>query len=189
MKQNWKPGTLIYPVPAVMVSCGSKKEDHNIITVGWTGILCSDPVMCYISLRPERHSYDIIKKDMEFVINLTTEQLAYATDWCGVKSGRDFDKFKEMKLTPGKSQVVQAPYIEESPLCIECRVREVLPLGSHDMFLSEVVNVLADEQYFDSLTGAFDLKEAGLMAYVHGKYYRLGEMIGKFGWSVQRKKK
>jgi len=188
MKQNWKPGTLVYPVPAVMVSCGSKKENRNIITASWTGTICSDPAMCYISLRPERHSYNIIKEEMEFVINLTTEKLAYATDWCGVRSGRDYDKFAEMKLTPGKATVVKAPYIEESPLCIECRVREIIALGTHDMFIAEVVNILADEAYINPVTGAFDMKAAGLLAYVHGKYYTLGELIGKFGWSVQKKK-
>ncbi|MDL2243752.1 flavin reductase family protein [Bacteroidales bacterium OttesenSCG-928-J19] len=188
MKVNWKPGTLVYPVPAVMVSCGSCEEEYNILTIGWTGTICTDPAMCYISVRPERHSYAIIKKDMEFVINLTTEKLAFATDWCGVRSGRDYNKFKEMKLTPGKSQIVRSPYIEESPLCIECRVKEILPLGSHDIFLAEVVNILADEQYIDPTTGAFDMEKAGLLAYAHGKYYGLGEFIGKFGWSVKKKK-
>ncbi|MDL2241565.1 flavin reductase family protein [Bacteroidales bacterium OttesenSCG-928-L03] len=188
MKVNWKPGTLVYPVPAVMVTCGSREEEYNILTIGWTGTICTDPAMCYISVRPERHSYSIIKKDMEFVINLTTEKLAFATDWCGVRSGRDYDKFKEMKLTPGKSQIVRPPYIEESPLCIECRVKEILPLGSHDMFLAEVVNILADEEYIDPTTGAFDMEKAGLLAYAHGKYYGLGEFIGKFGWSVKKKK-
>lgn len=188
MKQSWKPGTLIYPVPAVMVSCGSVEEDYNIITIGWTGTICTDPAMCYISLRPERHSYDIIKKDMEFVINLTTEELAKPTDWCGVRSGRDYNKFKEMNLTPGKSEVVKPPYIQESPLCIECRVKSILPLGSHDMFIAEVVNILADEQYINPKTKAFDMKKANLLAYMHGKYYGIGELIGKFGWSVQRKK-
>lgn len=188
MKQDWKPGTLIYPVPAVMISCGREEKEYNIITASWTGTICSDPAMCYISLRPERHSYPIIKRDMEFVINLTTEALAYATDWCGVRSGKDYNKFEEMKLTPGKSHIVQAPYIEESPLCIECRVKEILPLGSHDMFIAEVVNILADDKYIDPATGAFDLKKAEIIAYAHGKYYGLGELIGKFGWSVQKKK-
>jgi flavin reductase (DIM6/NTAB) family NADH-FMN oxidoreductase RutF len=144
--------------------------------------------MCYISVRPERHSYPVLKKNMEFVINLTTEKLAYATDWCGVRSGKEFDKFKEMNLTAGKSHVVQAPYIEESPLCIECRVKEILPLGTHDMFIAEVVNILADEAYINPVTNTFDMEKAKLLAYAHGKYYGLGEMIGKFGWSVQKKK-
>jgi flavin reductase (DIM6/NTAB) family NADH-FMN oxidoreductase RutF len=188
-KQNWKPGTLIYPVPAVMVSCGSEESEYNILTIAWTGTICSDPAMCYISVRPERHSYPILKKNMEFVINLTNEELAYATDWCGVRSGKDYNKFKEMNLTPGKSHIVKAPYIEESPLSIECRVKEILPLGTHDMFLAEVVNILADEAYIDPITGTFDMQKAKLLAYSHGKYYGLGELMGKFGWSVQRKKK
>ena len=187
MKQNWKPGTLIYPVPAVMVSMGKEESEYNILTIGWTGTICSDPAMCYISVRPERYSYDILKRNMEFVINLTTEKLAYATDWCGVRSGRDYDKFKEMKLTPAKARFVNAPYIEESPLCIECRVKEIISLGTHDMFIAEVVNILADDLYIDPKTGAFDMKKAGLLAYLHGKYYGLGELIGKFGWSVKKK--
>jgi flavin reductase (DIM6/NTAB) family NADH-FMN oxidoreductase RutF len=189
MKQNWKPGTLVYPTPAVMVSVGKEESEYNILTVAWTGTVCSDPAMCYVSVRPERHSYPILKRNREFVINLTTEELAYAADWCGVRSGKDYNKFREMGLTAGKSQVVAAPYIEESPLCIECRVREILPLGTHDMFLAEVVNILADERYIDPLTGAFYLEKAKLLAYSHGKYYGLGALIGKFGWSVQRKKR
>ncbi|MDR2805279.1 MAG: flavin reductase family protein [Dysgonamonadaceae bacterium] len=188
MKQDWKPGTLVYPVPAVMVSVGKDESEYNILTVAWTGTICSDPAMCYISVRPERHSYSILKRNMEFVINLTTEALAFATDWCGVRSGREHNKFKEMQLTPKKAHIVQAPYIEESPLCIECRVKQIIPLGTHDMFLAEVVNILADEQYIQPLTGTFDLEKAKVLAYSHGKYYSLGERIGKFGWSVQRKK-
>ncbi len=188
MKQSWKPGTLIYPVPAVMITCGSDESEYNVFTVSWTGTICTDPAMCYISVRPERYSYPILKKNMEFVINLTTRKLAYATDWCGVRSGKDYNKFQEMKLTPGKAAVVQAPIIEESPLCIECRVREVLALGTHDMFIAEVVNILADEQYIDPQTGTFNMEQADLLAYSHGKYYTLGEMIGKFGWSVKKKK-
>lgn len=187
MKQDWKPGTMIYPVPAVMVSCGSEPSEYTIITVSWVGTICTNPAMCYISVRPERHSYSIIKKNMEFVINLTTKELAYATDWCGVNSGKEYRKFTEMKLTPGKSTLVNAPTIEESPLCIECRVKEVIALGSHDMFIADVVNVQADEKYIDSQTGAFHLEDAGLLAYSHGKYYELGEFVGKFGWSVKKK--
>lgn len=189
MKQDWKPGTLIYPVPAVMISCGSDPAEYNIITVSWTGTICSDPAMCYISVRPSRHSYEIIKRTGEFVINLTTRELAFATDWCGVRSGRDYDKFKEMKLTAGKSTVVSAPHIVESPLCIECRVKEIVPLGTHDMFIAEVVNILADEQFIDAETGRFDMKKADLLAYMHGNYYGVGELIGKFGWSVEKKRK
>lgn len=186
-KQDWKPGTMVYPLPAVMVSCGSTPDEYNIITISWTGTICTNPAMCYISVRPERHSYDIIKRNMEFVINITTEQLAYATDWCGVKSGRNVNKFEEMKLTAGKASVVKAPIIEESPLSIECRVKEILPLGSHHMFIADVVNVKADERYIDPETGRFELDKAGIMAYSHGFYYALAEKIGRFGWSVKKK--
>lgn len=189
MKQDWKPGTMIYPLPAVMISCGSTPEEQNIFTVSWVGTINTNPPMCYISVRPERHSYDMIKRNKEFVINLTTEDLARATDWCGVRSGRDYNKFEEMKLTAGKATVVKAPIIEESPLCIECRVKEIIPLGSHDMFLSDVVNVKADDQFLDPETGRFDLQKARLLAYSHGHYYSLGREIGKFGWSVRKKKK
>ena len=144
MKEDWKPGTLIYPLPAVLVSCGSTPEEYNLLTVAWTGTLCTNPPMCYISVRPERHSYDIIRRRMEFVINLTTTGMARATDWCGVRSGRDYNKFSEMGLTPGRCTVVSAPLIEESPLSIECRVKEIISLGSHDMFIADVVNVRAD---------------------------------------------
>lgn len=188
-KQDWKPGTMIYPLPAVMVSCGSSPDEYNIITLSWVGTICTNPPMCYISVRPERHSYDIIKRNMEFVINVTTEELAYATDWCGVKSGKNVSKFEEMKLTPAKASVVQAPIIEESPLSIECRVREIVPLGSHHMFIADVVNVKADEKYIDPRTGKFELDQSGIIAYSHGFYYPLGEKIGRFGWSVQKNKK
>ncbi|EPT34222.1 flavin reductase family protein [Phocaeicola abscessus] len=188
MKQDWKPGTMIYPLPAVLVSCGSAPEEYNILTVSWVGTICSDPAMCYISVRPERHSYPIIKKNMEFVINLTDKALAFATDWIGVRSGRRFNKFEEMRLTPGKARYVSAPLIEESPLNIECKVREIISLGSHDMFISEVLNVKADEKYLQKETGKFELAEAGLIAYVHGGYFELGKQIGKFGWSVEKKK-
>jgi len=189
MKQDWKPGTMIYPLPAAMISCGSTPEEQNIFTVSWIGTICSDPPMCYISVRPARHSYEIIKRNGEFVINLTTEDLARATDWCGVRSGKDHNKFQEMKLTPGKATIVGAPVIEESPICIECRVKEIIPLGSHDMFISEVVNVRAEEQFLHPETGRFDMQKAGLLAYSHGYYYGLGKQIGKFGWTVQKKKK
>lgn len=185
-KQDWKPGTMIYPLPAVMVSCGNSSDGYNITTVSWTGTICTNPPMCYISLRPERHSYDIIKRNLEFVINVTTKDLSFATDWCGVKSGKQFDKFKEMNLTPGKAAIVGAPIIEESPLCIECRVKEILPLGSHHMFISDVVNVKADEKYIDPSTGKFDLAKSGIIAYSHGFYYSLEEQLGRFGWSVKK---
>lgn len=187
MKQDWKPGTMIYPLPAVMISCGSEPSEYNIFTVSWVGTLCSNPPMCYISVRPERFSYPLLKKHMEYVINLTTQEMAYATDWCGVRSGKEYRKFEEMKLTPGKASMVNVPVIEESPLCIECRVREVMPLGSHDMFVSEVLNVRADEKYIDQETGAFDVQKANLLVYAHGNYYGLGELIGHFGWSVRKK--
>ena len=188
MKVPFKPGTLIYPLPAVMVSCGDRPENYNILTIAWTGTVCSDPPMCYISVRHERHSFEIIKRTGEFVINLTTEELARATDWCGVRSGRDFDKFKEMHLTPEQGQVVQAPLIAESPLNIECRVVDIRPLGSHDMFLANVVAVNAEEKLIDKGTGAFQLNHAKPLAYSHGKYYGLGEKLGSFGFSVKKKK-
>ncbi|AEW22629.1 flavin reductase-like protein [Tannerella forsythia KS16] len=188
MKQDWKPGTMIYPLPAVMISCGSDPSEYNILTVSWVGTICSNPPMCYISVRPERFSYPILKKNMEYVINLTTRDMAFATDWCGVVSGKDHCKFEEMKLTPGRASIVRAPLIEESPLCIECRVKEVMRLGSHDMFISEVVNVKADEKYLHPETGAFDMQKADLLTYVHGKYYGMGDLLGFFGWSVKKKK-
>ena len=186
-KQNWKPGTMIYPLPAVIVTCGSDIAHSNMLTVAWTSTICTNPAMCYISVRPERHSYPMIKENMQFTINLTTEAMAHATDWVGVKSGRDFDKWKETGLTPAKGVAVACPYIEESPLSIECRVKTIMPLGSHDMFIAEVVNVIADESLIDPQTGAFDLGAAGLINYSHGKYYRQGEQIGHFGWTVKKK--
>ena len=168
MKQDWKPGTMIYPLPALLVSCGSTDEEYNIITVAWAGTICTNPAMCYISVRPERHSYPILKRNMEFVINLTTKEMAFATDWCGVRSGKDYNKFEEMKLTPGKAKIVNAPIIEESPLCIECRVKEIISLGSHDMFIADVVNVKADDKYLNGETGKFELSQANPLGYVHG---------------------
>ena len=188
-KTPWKPGTMIYPVPAVLVSCGTQQAGFNIITIAWTGTLCTNPPQCYISIRPERFSYGLIKKTGEFVINLTTRQIAFATDWCGVKSGREVDKFKEMKLTPVKAQIVTAPLIAESPLNIECRVRDVIPLGSHDMFISEVVAINAEESLINPRTGAFQLSHADPICYVHGRYFALGRMLGTFGYSVRKKKK
>lgn len=188
MKQNWKPGTMIYPLPAVLVSCGKSIDDSNLITVSWTGTICTDPAMCYISVRPERHSYEIIRENMEFTINLTTEAIARATDWCGVKSGRDYNKWKETGLTPEPGVKVGCPSVKESPLNIECRVKEIIPLGSHHMFVAEVLNVRADESLIDSETGAFDLGAAGLLSYIHGAYYKQGDKVGRFGWTVQKKK-
>ena len=186
-KIQWKGGTFIYPIPAVMVSCGTM-EKSNIITVAWTGILNTNPAMCYISVRPERYSHNIIKENGEFAINLTTRQLAYATDWCGVKSGRDVDKFKEMKLTKEKANIISVPLIKESPVSVECKVKEIVPLGSHDMFVAEIVAIDADEKYIDE-KGAFDISKCDLIAYANGGYYPLEKKIGKFGYSVQKKSK
>lgn len=188
-KLIWKPGTMIYPVPAVMVSCGSTPEEHNIITVSWTGTICTDPAMCYISVRPSRHSYDIIRRNGEFVINLTTSGLAFATDWCGVRSGSEYNKFREMKLTPSPATKVRAPIIKESPVNIECVIKEIKELGTHHMFISEVVAVNADKDLYDDKTGQFKLNDASPICYLHGKYYETGRYIGKFGFSVMKKKK
>ena len=185
-KTMWKPGTFVYPIPAVMVSCGDF-ENSNIITVAWTGILNTNPAMVYISVRPERYSYNLIKESGEFVINLTTESLAYATDWCGVKSGANVDKFKEMKLTKQKANFVKCPMIEESPVSVECKVKEIRDLGSHHMFVAEVLAINADDKYIDE-KGGFDISKCNLMAYANGGYYPLGKKIGKFGYSVVKKK-
>lgn len=184
---SWKPGTLIYPLPAALVSCGKTPDEFNVLTISWLGTLCSSPPMCYISVRRERKSYEVIKANGEFVINLTNEALAFAADWCGVRSGRDYNKFKEMNLTPVMAEKVNAPIIKEAPLCIECRVKEIVTLGTHDMFISEVVNIQADKQYIDPETDSFDMAKAKLIAYSHGNYYKLGEEIGKFGWTVKKK--
>lgn len=188
-KINWKPGTMVYPLPAVLVSCGETPDEYNLITIAWTGTICTNPPMCYISVRPSRHSYDIIKRTGEYVINLTTEELARATDWCGVRSGAKYNKWKEMNLTPAPASVVRAPIVAEAPIHIECKVKEIVNLGTHDMFISEVVNVIADERYLDPETGAFSLKQADPICYSHGHYFKVGDPIGKFGWSVQKKKK
>lgn len=186
-KVTWKPGTFLYPLPAVMVSCGDMKKS-NIITVAWTGILNTDPAMVYISVRPSRHSYNMIKESGEFVINLTTKDLAYATDWCGVKTGEKVDKFKEMKLTKEKAKFVKCPMIKESPVSVECKVKEIRELGTHHMFVAEVLAINADEKYIDE-KGAFDISKCDLIAYSNGNYYSLGKKIGKFGFSVQKNKK
>jgi flavin reductase (DIM6/NTAB) family NADH-FMN oxidoreductase RutF len=188
-KVEWKAGNMIYPLPAVMVSCGDSEDNYNIITISWTGTINTDPAMCYISVRPSRHSYDIIKRTKEFVINITTKDLAFATDWCGVRSGKDFDKFKEMKLNPEFGQHVKAPMIKECPVSIECQVTEIMPLGSHDMFIAKVLAVHADERLIDKKTGALDLRQTNPIAYTHGSYYESGHKIGKFGYSVQKKGK
>ncbi len=179
---------MINPLPAVLVTCGDTPEKWNMITVAWTGTICTDPAMCYISVRPERASYPVIERTMEFTINLTTEEMARATDWAGVRSGRDYDKWKETGLTPIPGEKVKSPTIEESPLSIECRVKRIERLGSHSMFIAEVLGVRADSRFIDKETGKFDLEKAGLIAYSHGAYHRLGPAIGKFGFSVQKRK-
>ena len=186
-KQTWKPGNMLYPVPAVMVSCQREGGKPNIITVAWAGTICSDPAMLSISVRKNRYSYDIIKETKEFVVNLTTKKLCRATDYCGVRSGRDVDKFQEMHLTPQPSEKVKAPGIAESPVNIECRVTQVLELGTHDMFLAEVVAVRVDDDYMDE-KGRFDLNAADLVTYSHGEYFTLGKKLGTFGYSVAKNK-
>lgn len=176
---------MVYPLPALLVSCGNAPENYNLLTVAWAGTICTNPAMCYISVRPERHSYELIKQNMEFVINLTTEAMAHATDWCGVRSGRDYRKFDETGLTPAPATCVKAPIVEESPLSIECRVKEIVHLGSHDMFIAEVLNVLADERYLDS-EGKWHLEQSNPLVYLHGGYYGLGDFIGRFGFSVKK---
>lgn len=186
-RQFWKPGNMLYPLPAVMVSCQRPGEKPNIITLAWVGTVNSDPPMVSISVRPERYSYDIIRETGEFVINLTTEQLVRATDYCGVRSGKDVDKYKEMGLTPCDSKEISAPGIAESPVCMECRVTQEIPLGSHTMFLAEILAVSVDEKYMDE-TGKFSLENTGLIAYSHGEYWSLGDKLGSFGYSVRKKK-
>lgn len=186
-KVMWKAGTFLYPIPAVMVSCGTM-EKSNIITVAWTGILNTNPAMVYISVRPSRHSYSIIKDLKEFVINLTTEKLAKATDWCGVKSGSEYDKFKEMNLHKEKGEFVKCPMIVESPVSVECRVKEIKEMGSHTMFVAEVLAIHADEKYIDE-NGAFDISKCDLISYCNGGYYSMGNKVGKFGFSVKKDNK
>lgn len=186
-KEFFPAGNMLYPIPAVMVSCAEMATKPNIITVAWAGTVCSNPPMVSISIRKERYSYDIIKTSGEFVINLVTEELVQAADYCGVRSGRELDKFKEMKLTPMKGKLSMAPLIAEAPVNIECRVKEIIPLGSHDMFLAEVVSVAVDQRYMDD-KGKFHLNQTGLIVYSHGEYYGLGKYIGKFGYSVQKPK-
>ena len=186
-KDIWKPGTVLYPVPAVMVSCGTMEGEKNIITIAWTGTINSDPAMTYISVRPSRYSYEMIKNTGEFVINLTTEKLVRACDYCGVKSGKDLDKFKQMNLTAAKASKVSAPIIYESPVNIECKVRDIIPLGTHHMFTAEVVAVNVSNEYMDK-TGKFHFNDTNPVCYSHGEYFKLGDSLGKFGFSVQKKK-
>ena len=186
-KQVWKPGNMLYPLPVVMASVGDKAGNSNIITIAWTGTVCSDPAMLYISVRPERFSHHMIMETGEFVVNLTTEALVKATDYCGVRSGKDIDKWKETGLTKGKATALTyAPIIEESPVSIECKVVEVKSLGSHDMFLAEVVAVQVDEKFLNE-NGRFCLDETELLAYSHGDYLGLGQKLGQFGYSVKKK--
>ena len=188
MKETWKPGNMLYPLPAVMVSVTDGQGNDNIITVAWTGTVCTNPPMVYISVRPSRYSYEMIKKTGEFVINLTTEELAFATDYCGVRSGRDVDKFKEAHLTREPAQFVKAPMIKESPVSIECRVTEVKEFGSHHMFLAEVLAVHAQQEYIDK-NNKFQLNKAKPIVYSHGEYLGTGRSLGTFGYSVKKKKK
>lgn len=186
-KQNWKPGNMLNPVPAVMVSVADKKGNNNIITVAWAGTICTNPPMLSISVRPERHSYNMLKETGEFVVNLTTEELAFACDYCGVTSGRDVNKYEKLNLTPLKMQNVNAPGIAESPVNIECKVREIKELGSHHMFIADVVGVTVDDKYMDE-KNKFKINETGLVMYSHGEYFAMGEKLGKFGYSIQKKK-
>lgn len=186
-RQTWKAGNMLYPLPAVLVSVADRAGNSNLFTVAWTGTICSDPPMVSISVRPERYSHHMIEETGEFVINLTTEDLVYATDYCGVKSGRDVDKWGEMNLTPIPAEHVKAPMVEESPVNLECRVTQKLALGTHDMFLAEVLAVHVDDQYMDE-TGKFCLNDAKPLVYSHGRYLTTGEEIGSFGYSVKKKK-
>lgn len=185
-KQQWKPGNMVYPLPAVMVSVRDAAGNDNIITVAWTGTVCTNPPMAYISVRPERYSYEMIKESGRFVINLTTRDLAWATDYCGVTSGRDVDKFAKCNLTKIEATEIDAPMIAESPVNIECKVREIKELGSHHMFLADVVAVHAEEAYMDE-KGKFMLEKSEPIAYSHGVYYSLGEKLGTFGYSIKKK--
>ena len=186
-KQSWKPGNMLYPLPVVLVSAADKKGEKNVFTVAWAGTVCSDPPMVSISVRPERHSYHMIKETGEFVINLTTEKLAYATDYCGVVSGRDVDKFEKAHLTPVRADIVKAPMIKESPVNIECVVKDIKTLGSHDMFIARVEAVHVDEAYMDD-RNKFHLENAHPIVYSHGVYMSLGKEIGTFGYSVRKKR-
>lgn len=185
-KQIWKPCTVLYPVPSVIVSCGTMDGEKNLLTIAWTGIIDSDPAMTYISVRPERHSFDMIQKTGDFVINLVNKNLVDACDYCGIVSGREHDKFKETNLTPIKSTLVQSPSIYESPVNIECKIESTVALGTHSMFLAKVVSVTVDDRYIDE-TGKFNFESSEPICYSHGAYYSLGECIGRFGCSMKKK--
>ncbi len=184
-KMSWKPGNMLYPLPAVLITCGDSEENHNVLTIAWAGTVCTNPPMVTISIRPTRHSYEIIKRTKEFVINLTTENMVKAVDFCGVKSGRDLDKFTEAQLSKDKASIVKAPLIKESPVCIECKVTQITPLGSHDLFLAEVVAVHVDPTYVDE-GEKFHLDQARPLCYSHGKYFGLGNELGTFGYSIKK---
>lgn len=185
-KQVWKPGTLLSPTPAALVTCGTL-ENPNVLTVAWTGIICSNPAMTYVSIRPERWSHHIIEENGEFCINITTADLARAADFCGVRSGRDTDKFKEMKLTPLEASAVKAPIIAQSPLSLECKVKEIKRLGSHDMFIAEIVAVDVEDKYVDE-TGKLNLRQSGVIFYSHGEYFSQGKKLGQMGYTVKKKR-
>ena len=186
-KTSFPPANLLNPLPVVLVSCGNNPEEYNVITVAWCGTICSEPPMCYVSIRRERHSYDIIKRNKEFVINLVSETLCAITDWCGVRSGSKYNKFETMNITPVSAEKVKAPLIAESPVNIECVVKDIIPLGSHDMFIAEIVAVNVDSSLIDKKTNEIRLFQANLVTYSHGQYFGLGKILGKFGFSVQKK--
>ncbi len=185
-KEYWKPGNMLYPLPVVMVSCQRPGERPNIITVAWAGTICSDPAMLSVSVRPERYSHGILGETGQFVVNLVNRDLVYATDYCGVRSGRDVDKFEEMHLTPLPSRMIAAPGIAESPVNLECQITQTIPLGSHDLFLARILGVTVDGNYMDP-KGKFNLNRTGLVTYSHGEYFQLGEKLGSFGYSVKKK--
>ena len=187
-KIDFKPGNMVYPVPAVLVSCGETEEEYNLITIAWTGTVCTSPPMVYISIRPERHSFEIVQRTGEFVINLTTIEMAKKVDWCGVRSGRDYNKFKEMNLTPGPAKTIKAPIVMESPVNIECRVTDIRELGTHHMFLAEVTNIQVNQKLIHPVSGKLNLLDSNLIAYVHGNYRVMGKLIGASGYSVRKKR-
>lgn len=186
-KTSWKPGTMVYPVPAALVTCGANAREWNMLTVAWTGTICTNPAMCYISVRPERHSFPIIERCGEFTLNLTTEEMTKSVDWAGVRSGKDYDKWKETGLTPLPGDMVASPTIAESPLSLECRVKSITHLGSHAMIIADILCVRADDKYINPADGRFRLEDANLIAWSHGHYYSLGRDLGHFGFSVRKK--
>ena len=186
MKQHWPAGTMISPLPAIIVTACDSEGRSNLFTASWTGILNSEPPMCYVSIRPERFSYPMVKETMQFALNLTTPAMAKATDLVGVTSGRKGDKWATSGLTPCKAKIISCPLVEESPVSLECRVREIVPLGSHDLFIADIVSVAVDDAYINPETGKMDLKKSDLLVYAHGEYFSLGDFIGYFGWSLKK---